>query len=64
MSLDGWATSAGTARYRERFRETADKDHFRKGQDLWLSSIGVGTYLGDADDETDSRYAEAVTRAV
>ena len=64
MSLDGWATSAGTERYRERFREIADKDHFRKGQDLWLSSIGVGTYLGDADDETDSRYAEAVTRAV
>jgi aryl-alcohol dehydrogenase-like predicted oxidoreductase len=31
---------------------------------LWLSSIGVGTYLGDADDETDARYAEAVTRAV
>jgi aryl-alcohol dehydrogenase-like predicted oxidoreductase len=64
MPIDGRATSAGTARYRERFREIADQDHFRKGQDLWLSSIGVGTYLGDADDETDARYAEAVTRAV
>jgi aryl-alcohol dehydrogenase-like predicted oxidoreductase len=64
MPIDGWATSDGTARYRERFREVADKDHFRKGQDIWLSSIGVGTYLGDADDETDARYAEAVTRAV
>jgi aryl-alcohol dehydrogenase-like predicted oxidoreductase len=64
MLIDGRATSAGTARYRERFSEVADKDHFRKGQDLWLSSIGVGTYLGDADDETDARYAEAVTRAV
>jgi aryl-alcohol dehydrogenase-like predicted oxidoreductase len=64
MPLEGWATGAGTARYRERFREIAAEDHFRKGQDLWLSSIGVGTYLGDADDETDARYAEAVTRAV
>src|ERR1700716_1141305 len=64
MPIDGWATSAGTARYRERFREVADKGHFRKGQELWLSSIGVGTYLGDADDETDARYAGAVTRAV
>jgi aryl-alcohol dehydrogenase-like predicted oxidoreductase len=63
-ALDGWATPDGTARYRERFREVAAEDHFRKRQDLWLSSIGVGTYLGDADRETDARYAEAVARAV
>src|SRR2546423_149692 len=64
MPIDGWATLDGTARYRERFREIAAPDHFRKRQDLWFSSIGVGTYLGDADDETDSRYAEAVVCAV
>ena len=64
MPLDGWATLDGTARYRERFREVAAADHFRKQQDLWLSSIGVGTYLGNADDETDGRYAESVVRAV
>ncbi len=64
MPINGWATLDGTARYRERFREIAAPDHFRKRQDLWFSSIGVGTYLGDADDETDARYAEAVTRAV
>jgi aryl-alcohol dehydrogenase-like predicted oxidoreductase len=64
MSLDGWATSNGTAAYRERFQATADKDHFRKGQELWLSSVGIGTYLGEADDETDARYAAAVSRAV
>ena len=64
MSLNNWATLDGTARYRERFREVAAEDHFRKQQDLWLSSIGVGTYLGDADDETDARYAESVARAV
>src|SRR5580765_5915102 len=64
MPIEGWATLDGTARYRERFREVAAEDHFRKQQGLWLSSIGVGTYLGDADDDTDARYAEAVASAV
>src|SRR5258708_5220360 len=64
MPIEGWATLDGTARYRERFREVAASDHFRNQQDLWLSSIGVGTYLGDADDETDARYAESVATAV
>jgi aryl-alcohol dehydrogenase-like predicted oxidoreductase len=64
MPIAGWATPDGTARYRERFREVAAQDHFRQQQDLWLSSIGVGTYLGDADDDTDARYTEAVATAV
>jgi len=64
MPLEGWATRDGTARYRERFREVAAADHFRKSQGLWLSSIGIGTYLGDADEETDARYADAVAGAV
>src|SRR6266700_3456797 len=64
MSLNGWATLEGTARYRARFREVVADGHFRKSQDLWFSSIGAGTYLGDADDETDARYAESVVRAV
>jgi aryl-alcohol dehydrogenase-like predicted oxidoreductase len=64
MPIDGWATLDGTARYRERFRAVAAADHFRRQQELWLSSIGVGTYLGEADDETDARYAAAVARAV
>ena len=64
MPLDGWATLDGTARYRERFQEVAAEDYFRQQQSLWLSSIGAGTYLGDADDETDVRYTEAITLAV
>ena len=63
MDFAGCATSAGTARYRERFKDAAP-DHFRQAQHLWLSSIGVGTYLGNPDEETDRRYAAAVTRAV
>jgi aryl-alcohol dehydrogenase-like predicted oxidoreductase len=64
MTLPGFATTEGTARFRERFRETAAGGHFRFEQNLWLSSIGTGTYLGGADDETDRSYAEAITRAV
>jgi aryl-alcohol dehydrogenase-like predicted oxidoreductase len=64
MSLNGCATLEGTARYRKRFQGVTAEDHFRPVHDLWLSSIGVGTYLGDANDETDVRYTEAVVRAV
>jgi aryl-alcohol dehydrogenase-like predicted oxidoreductase len=64
MILHGFATNEGTARYRERFKGVADEGHFRFEQNLWLSSVGVGTYLGGSDEETDSAYADAVTRAV
>ncbi|MFN2515638.1 MAG: aldo/keto reductase [Pyrinomonadaceae bacterium] len=58
------ATLEGTTRYRERSKNDCAKNHFRLQQDLLLSSIGIGTYLGDADDATDARYTEAVVRAV
>jgi len=64
MSLNGCATFEGTARYRERFQGAASENHFRLVQNRWLSSIGVGTYLGEADEETDKRYTEAIVRAV
>lgn len=64
MSLNGRATLEGTARYCERFQGVAAANHFRLAQNLWLSSVGIGTYLGDADDQTDARYTEAVVRAV
>jgi aryl-alcohol dehydrogenase-like predicted oxidoreductase len=64
MTLPGYATTDGTAAYRERFRDAAAEGHFRFEQNLWLSSVGVGTYLGGADEETDRAYADAVTRAV
>jgi aryl-alcohol dehydrogenase-like predicted oxidoreductase len=64
MPINGCATPQGTAHYRERFKENAGKEYFRPAQDLWLSSIGVGTYLGEADEETDKRYTEALVRAV
>ena len=64
MSLEGFATPEGTARYKERFAGSAAGGHFRKAQGLTVSSIGVGTYLGDADEETDRSYSDAIVRAV
>ncbi|HEY9284443.1 MAG TPA: aldo/keto reductase, partial [Pyrinomonadaceae bacterium] len=56
----------GTARYRERLTRDrgAAVGHFRFEQDLWLSTVGVGTYLGAPDDETDRAYADSIFRAV
>lgn len=64
MPLAGFATPEGTARYRDRFAGRAAEGHFRERKDLWLSSLGVGTYLGEHDDATDELYARAVARAL
>src|SRR5437868_3295075 len=64
MTIAGRATSAGTLKYSERFKGRAAEGHFRKQQDLNLSSIGIGTYLGNADDSTDKSYLEAIIEAV
>jgi aryl-alcohol dehydrogenase-like predicted oxidoreductase len=64
MSIPGSAKLEGTTRYRGRFTDSAAAGHFRQQHDLWLSSIGTGSYLGNADDETDARYTTAVARAV
>jgi aryl-alcohol dehydrogenase-like predicted oxidoreductase len=64
MSLANHATAEGTARYSERFAGRAAKNHFRVRDGLQLSSIGIGTYLGNPDEATDARYKDAVVRAV
>src|ERR1051325_7344382 len=57
------ASPEGTAHYRERFKDAA-LHHFRQAQNLWLSSIGIGTYLGNPDEEIDRRYTDSIVRAV
>ena len=64
MPLPNHANPEGTAGYAQRFASRAAKDHFRRQQGLTVSSIGIGTYLGHADDATDVSYANAVVRAV
>ena len=58
----GRATAEGTQRYRDRFANLIG--HFRQRQGWWLSSIGIGTFLGEPDAATDARYTAAVQHAV
>ena len=66
----GHATAEGTERYSNRFPQLRSAGHFRGPEhvpganDLWLSSIGLGTYLGDPDDATDQAYTEAIVTAL
>jgi len=57
------ATPEGTKKYAERFPNTAS-GHFRAAQGLTLSSIGIGTYLGNYDAATDAGYTEAIAKFV
>lgn len=61
--INGNATSADTARYRKRFPQSAPH-HYRIQQNLTISSIGIGTYLGSPNEATDKGYTDAVTRSV
>ena len=64
--LPGHASAAGTARYRDRFPNLRDAGHFRQAEQvpgvsqLWLSSIGLGTYLGEPSDAADQTYIAAI----
>ena len=59
------ATADGTTRFRARFADALAADHFRVGvQDLAMSSIGIGTYLGADADGDDDAYVDAIRCAL
>ena len=60
----GFATPKGTLRYAARFAGRTAQGHFRERSGLAISSIGIGTYLGEADVETDRSYTDSVIAAV
>jgi aryl-alcohol dehydrogenase-like predicted oxidoreductase len=68
--LPGHATAEGTARYRDRFPPLCEAGHFRRHErvpgagELWLPSIGLGTYLGEPDEAADAEYTEAIATAL
>ena len=47
------ATKEATTRYAQKFAGRAAEGHFRETQRLVLSSLGIGTYLGQPDSKTD-----------
>ncbi|MFL6277875.1 MAG: aldo/keto reductase [Blastocatellia bacterium] len=64
MSTQGSATTEGTRRYASRLAALTAAGHFRQQQELSMSSIGLGTYLGHWDERTDRMYQEAIRRAI
>jgi aryl-alcohol dehydrogenase-like predicted oxidoreductase len=63
MLIQGYATPEGTARFRERFAARLP-GHLREARGLWISSLGLGTYLGAPTDAVDAAYFEAIRQAL
>jgi len=63
--VEGCATSEGTRRFRNRFAKT-QPDHFYRpiADGPLVSSLGLGTYLGECDDSEDARYTTTVSAAL
>jgi aryl-alcohol dehydrogenase-like predicted oxidoreductase len=63
--VEGRATAEGTRRFRKRF-ENGQIDHFYRSfsDSLVVSSLGLGTYLGECDDAEDGRYTATVIAAL
>jgi aryl-alcohol dehydrogenase-like predicted oxidoreductase len=57
------ASKEATTGYAQRFSGSAKDGHFREAHRMVLSSIGIGTYLGQPDEKTDARYTAAIVAA-
>ncbi len=68
--IAGHATQEGTERFRKRFPVLEAAGHFRHpervpgAEQLWFSSLGIGTYLGEADEASDQLYVQSVKAAL
>src|ERR1700683_1364675 len=71
--MNPYASPTGTQAYAQRFAGRTDSGHFRAVAGLnpentkdsvMFSSLGIGTYLGEPNTETDRAYTEAVIAAV
>lgn len=58
------ATPEATAAYGERFSDGIPAGHFKTLQGLAVSSIGLGTYLGESTEGADAAYGEAIRKAL
>ena len=61
--MPDYVTHEGTENFAKRQSKVA-KNHFKQFVGLTLSSIGVGTYLGNPDDATDVLVKESIKKSV
>ncbi len=58
------ATPAATWQYRDEHGADFGRTYFRPCDDLAVSSVGIGTYLGDPTDSADDDYVDAISAAL
>ena len=58
------STPEGTQKYAGRFPEFAKAGHYRDFMGLKVSSLGLGTYLGNHNEVDDNLYIEAIQNAL
>jgi len=64
-AIKGHATAAGTKRFAARFSSSFSSEFYRHVVDgVSISSIGMGTYLGDFDDDEDARYSTVLAAGI
>lgn len=63
MTHSGKASAEATAAFAQRFSDSA-AGYFRHAQGLTVSSVGIGTYLGEPTPEYDDGYRRAICVAV
>jgi len=62
---DQGASPPGTARFQRRFADRFADDFFRPfAGELAASSLGIGTYLGECNDDDDASYGTAIRAAL
>jgi len=64
MKILGKATLEGTTRYQQKHQNNCVLGHFREGNGIITSSIGIGTHLGESDEQTDNLVTEAIIESV
>ncbi|MGB3508168.1 MAG: aldo/keto reductase [Microcoleaceae cyanobacterium] len=62
--ISGKATTTATKSYAQLHQTECLPEHFREFHNLTASSIGIGTYIGAADSETDNLVTEAIIKSV
>ena len=60
--ISGYATSEGTKDFSK--NSQVNLDNFKIFEDLHLSNVGIGTYLGNPDSQTDELVKNAVKQSV
>ena len=61
--ITGYATAEGTKKFAERQQEVSHQN-YKDVNGLMLSNVGIGTYLGNPDIETDNLVENAIKKSI